>query len=101
MREKTKPEREFQAGLIREIKSMLPGAIVLKTDPNYIQGIPDLLVLYGKRWAGLECKREEYARHRPNQDYYVELMDGMSFASFIYPGNCGEVLHELCQALRP
>ena len=88
-------ERDFQGQLIKEIKQLLPGCMVLKNDPNYIQGIPDLLVVYKDRWAALECKKNATASHRPNQDYYVNKMDGMSFASFIYPENKEEVLHEM------
>lgn len=90
-----KLETKFQADLIKEIKKELPGAMVLKNDPNYIQGIPDLTVFYKKKWATLECKREEKATHRPNQDYYVDKMNEMSFSRVIYPENKEEVLNEL------
>jgi len=91
-------ENRFQAELIREIKKRLPGAVVLKNDPNYIQGIPDLIVLYRDKWAALECKKSKTESHQPNQDYYVETMGEMSYAAFIYPENREEVLHELQQA---
>jgi len=91
----TKREGAFQAELIKDIKERIPGAIVLKNDPNYIQGIPDLIVLHGDSWAALECKRSKSAKHQPNQDYYVEAMDDMSYASFVYPENKEEVLNAL------
>lgn len=91
----SKKENEFQAGLIKEIKTRFPGAVVLKNDPNYIQGIPDLVVLYGMRWAMLECKRSNSSSKRPNQDYYIQKFGQMSFASFISPENKEEVLNEL------
>ena len=94
-----KLERDFQAKLIKELKQIFRGCIVMKNDSSYIQGIPDLLILYGDRWAALECKKSATASHRPNQEYYVELMDEMSFASFIYPENKEEVLYELQQTL--
>ena len=50
-------ESAFQKGLINDLKKRFPGCMVLKNDPNYIQGIPDLLVLYEGRWAALECKK--------------------------------------------
>lgn len=92
-------ERDFQAKLIKELKVMFKGCIVVKNDPNYIQGIPDLLILYNDRWAALEVKKSATAHHQPNQEYYVDLMDQMSFAAFIYPENKEEILYELQQAL--
>lgn len=94
-------ERNFQAGLIKEIKTLYPGCIVLKNDPNYIQGFPDLTVLYNDKWALLETKRESDASHRPNQDYYIERGNKMSFARFISPENKEEVLNELQQTFEP
>lgn len=88
-------ESKFQHELIKEIKERFPGAVVMKNDPNYIQGIPDLTVLYEERWATLECKNSPHANHQPNQDYYVEKMNNMSFSSFVDPSNKGEVLDEL------
>ena len=92
-------ERDFQAKLIKELKVMFRGCIIVKNDPNYIQGIPDLLILYNDRWAALEVKKSATAHHQPNQEYYVDLMDQMSFAAFIYPENKEEILYELQQAL--
>jgi hypothetical protein len=88
-------ENKFQAKLIKELKSLFPGCIVMKNDSSYIQGIPDLLVLYKTMWASLECKKSAGASKRPNQEYYVGLMDKMSFARFISPENKDEVLNEL------
>lgn len=78
-------ENQYQAYLIKRIKSELPGCVVLKNDPTYIQGMPDLLVLFEDRWAALEVKASEKSAIRPNQEYYVSLLDSMSFAAFIYP----------------
>lgn len=88
-------ESSFQSKLIKDIKKRFDGCIVLKNDPNYIQGIPDLLILYRNKWAALECKQNELAARRPNQRYYVEKMDSMSFARFISPSNKEEVLNDL------
>lgn len=96
----SKLESQFQAQLIKELKVRFPGCIVLKNDPNYIQGMPDLTVLWGNRWATLEAKKAGNSSHRPNQDYYVELMNSMSFSRFIHPGNKEEVLYELEQSFR-
>lgn len=94
-------ERDFQSSLIKEIKELLPGCMVLKNDPNYIQGIPDLTVFYGKKWATLECKKSAKESRRPNQDYYVKKMNEMSFSRIIFPENKEEVLYELQKALCP
>lgn len=88
-------ESKFQSDLIKEIEDKLEGVIVLKNDPNYIQGIPDLSVLYKGKWAVLECKKNGNASHQANQDWYVEQMNGMSFARFVFPENKEEVLDEL------
>lgn len=93
-------ENKFQASLIKELKQRFPGCMVLKNDPNYIQGVPDLLVLYEDKWAGLECKQRANANKQPNQDYYVGLMNEMSFASFIYPENKEDVISELERTFR-
>lgn len=99
MKMASKLERDFQAKLIKEIKSIFPGCIVMKTDPTYIQGLPDLLILHNDKWAALEVKRSANASKRPNQDYYVEKMDDMSYASFIYPENKEDILDELRKTL--
>ena len=92
-----KAERDFQSGLIRELKARFSGCIVTKLDSSHIQGIPDLLVLWGKHWATLDCKKSEKAVRQPNQEYYVHQMNDMSFSRFIFPENKEEVLNELQQ----
>jgi len=92
-------ESKFQSELIKDIRDLFPGCIILKNDPNYLQGFPDLLILYKNRWAVLEAKRSSKSNHQPNQDYYINLANEMSYGSFVYPENKEEVLHELQQAL--
>ena len=94
-------EAGFKTRLIQDLKHLFPGCIVLHADPTEIQGIPDLIVLYKKHWAALEGKKYEGAPCQPNQPYYVDLMDDMSFARFIYPENKQEVLNELEQSFKP
>lgn len=84
-------ENKFQANLIKELKERFPGCIVMKNDPTYIQGIPDLLVLHKDKWASLECKKSAGAKKQPNQEYYVDRMNQMSFSRFICPENKEEV----------
>lgn len=88
-------ESEYQAKLIKRIQAKLPGCFVLKNDPSETQGIPDLLVLYQDSWAMLEVKRSVKEEQQPNQAYYVDEFDGMSFAAFVYPENEGDVLDAL------
>lgn len=94
-------ESKFQSDLISELEERFPGCIVMKTDPRYIQGIPDLLILYKKKWALLECKKSAKESQQPNQGYYVNLLDRLSFSRFIFPENKEEVLNELQQAFQP
>ena len=93
-------ESKFQKEVIDEIQELLPEAIIMKNDPNYIQGIPDLTILSGDKWATLEIKKSKDAPHQPNQDYYVEKMNSMSFSAFIFPENKEEVLHEMAQSFK-
>ena len=88
-------ESVFQKILINELNNRFPGCVIMKTDPEYIQGIPDLIILYRNTWALLECKRHQYAEHQPNQDYYVNMFNQMSFSAFVYPENMEVVLNEL------
>ena len=90
-----KLERDFQAKLVKDLKSMFDGCIVTKLDSSHIQGIPDILVLYKDKWATLECKKFAGAKKQPNQEYYVGKMNKMSFSRFISPENREDVLNEL------
>jgi hypothetical protein len=92
-------ESRYQSKLIKTIKKMFPGCMVLKNDSAYIQGVPDILVLYENRWGSLEIKIDADAEVQPNQAYYVDKMDEMSYSAFIHPGNEAEVLHGLQKAL--
>lgn len=94
-----KNENVYQSELIKKIKQLIPGSFVLKNDPDYIQGIPDLLILYKDKWAMLEVKRSSDDKHRPNQDYYIDKFGEWSYSSFIFPENEEVVLNELQQAL--
>jgi len=92
-------ESQYQAKLIDELERRFPGCVILKNDPTYLQGIPDLVIFYGNRWAMLEVKVRENAPVQPNQPYWVQRLDGMSFAAFIYPSIEEDVLRGLEQAL--
>ena len=90
-----KLERDYQAKLIKKLKDRFPGCIVMKNDSSYIQGIPDLLILFNDHWASLEIKRAANSSKRPNQEYYVNKMNEMSFAAFISPETEEDILNEL------
>lgn len=91
-------ESGFQDKLVATLKEILPGCMTFKMDQ--IQGIPDLLILYKDKWLSLECKRSARAKRQPNQEYYVNLMNQMSFSRFICPENKEEVLNEILQTFR-
>lgn len=99
MARSTRLESGFQDKLVKELENLFPGCMTFKMDQ--MQGIPDLLVLYKNKWATLECKRFTRAKKQPNQDYYVDLMNKMSFSRFICPQNKEEVLNELQQVFTP
>lgn len=96
-----KLESDFQKDLMDEIRRLYPGCVIVKNDPNYLQGFPDWTIFYKDRWAVLEAKKSEDADIQPNQPYYVELLDRMSFSRFVYPENKEEVLRGLQKALQP
>jgi hypothetical protein len=85
--------------VIARLRSIFPDAIIIKGDANFLQGIPDLLLLWNDRWAALECKANQASSLQPNQSYYVDMMNEWSFASFIYPENEEAVLYALQLAL--
>lgn len=94
-------ESRFEQELIEELMREYPGAVILKNDSSFFQGIPDRLILYGPRWGAFEVKSHATARHQQNQDYYVDLFNKMSFASFVYPQNKESFLNEIRKTLRP
>lgn len=94
-------ESDFKRQLKEKLYEMFPGCLISKFDENDIQGLPDILILYRDRWAALECKRAFNSSRRPNQSYYVEVLNDMSYAAFVSPENEEVILDDLQQALRP
>jgi hypothetical protein len=94
-------ETKFRIDLVHELEDLFDGCIILLGNSSYIQGIPDILILWRDRWAALECKDRRTARKEPNQQYYVNKMNEMSFAAFVYPENKDDVLNDLQHAFRP
>lgn len=92
-------ERDYQPTVIKRIYQMFnDDVVVLKNDSSYLQGVPDLIVLYRDRWALLEVKPKmpkSSRDYQPNQEYYIEKFDEWSFAAMICPENQEEVLYDL------
>ena len=91
----TKLESKFQKELIEDIKKQHPGCIAIKNDSSYIQGFPDWTIFCNDKYAALEVKRSKGAKKQPNQEYYINKLNDMGFARFVYPENKDEVLEEL------
>lgn len=94
-------ERTYQAKFIKRLRREFDGCVILKNDSSYLQGVPDLIVLFGPFWAMLEVKASESARKQPNQDYYVHMLGEMGFAAFVFPSNEDEVIRALQSAFQP
>lgn len=90
-----KLESKFQKELMDKIRDRYPGCVILKNDSSYIQGFPDWTILYKDKWAVLEAKRAKNAAKQPNQEYYVDKLNNMSFSRFVYPENSEEVLEDI------
>ena len=95
-------ESKFQANLIQELKTRFPGSIVTKSDPGYIQGLPDLLILYKNKWGALECKKEgkhiiKLKRHHAlNYNCGQLLWSNIKNDNFSQLGKMQKVLKTLC-----
>lgn len=94
-------ENAYQAKLIKKLRSIFPGCIILKNDSSYMQGVPDLSIFYYDRWAMLEVKASANEPTQPNQEWYVSELSKMSYAAFIYPENEEDILNDLQHALQP
>lgn len=92
-------ESKFKTKTAKRIREMLPGCLVLLNDSSTQQGIPDMLVLHEDRWGMLEFKKSANASRQPNQEYFVEKANEMSFGAFICPENEEDVLDALRETL--
>lgn len=88
-------ERVYQAELIERLGKLFPDSFILKNDSAYLQGVPDLLILVGTKWAMLEVKPRSTAPEQPNQRWYVEMLNDMCYSAFIFPENEREVIGDL------
>jgi hypothetical protein len=94
-------ESRYQARLIKKLKKIFEGCVILKNDESYMQGVPDLVIFFGGRWAMLEVKDSADSPFQPNQEYYIAKFNKMWYASVIYPENEREVIDALQFALSP
>jgi hypothetical protein len=90
-------EALYQKKLIDKIKIIFPDCFIIKNDPVLTQGIPDLLILFDPGWAMLEVKADPRSQLQPNQEYYVEFFNNMSFCAFVNPAIEEQVLNDLQQ----
>lgn len=91
-------ERDYQPILIKKLRALFPDCVIMKNDTDYMQGFPDLTILYKDMWAVLEVKASRRSPEQANQGYYIEMLSQLSYAAFVYPENEEEVLRELQQA---
>lgn len=92
-------ESVYRSELVQRIEDRFPGCVIVPTDPQRQQGIPDIVILFKKVWAILELKRATNAARRPNQTFFVDKFNDMSFAAVIYPENEERVLNDLQSTL--
>jgi hypothetical protein len=79
-----------------DLEARFPGIVIIKQDPNTsFQGVPDHLLLYEDKWAALETKRAVRSKRQPNQEFYVEKLNNLSYSAFVHPGNKQQVLDDL------
>lgn len=71
----------------------MPKAIIMKNDANYVQGIPDWIVIDQSGVYIFEIKRNKCASRQPNQEYYINYFRKLGYyAAIVYPENEEEVL---------
>ena len=90
-------ESGFKKKFLDNLEIRFPGIVIVQTDPTNFLSFPDIILLYGNRWAALETKRNTKARKQPNQPHWIRELNDMSYASFLSPENQQEVLDELEQ----
>lgn len=90
-------EGSYKTYLTKEIYKRFPNrCIVVRLDSALLQGVPDMGILFeGGFWCFLEAKSSANADRQPNQEFYVQKLNDMCFAAFIFPENEEAVLDEL------
>ena len=91
-----KLENRYQEDLIDRLETIFPECLIMKSDANYRQGIPDIAIYDGPFYAILEVKKDSEAKHQPNQDWYINHFLTMgAYAAFIFPENEDQILDEV------
>lgn len=89
-------ENKFQRDAVQRIHREWDRPLVLKNDPNLIQGIMDLTVVLPNLVAFIEVKRSDSEPFQPNQEYYLARTEEMGhFTAVLHPGNEEEVFRAL------
>lgn len=93
-------EKDFQAKVVRWLKSK--DCVVIKYQQNATtrSGVPDLIFLKDGFWGALEVKKAKNSPFRPGQKQMVAKLDSMSWAKVVYPENYDSVKKELEEILR-
>lgn len=88
-------ESNIQSDIIKRLKGM--GCVVIKYEQNAttLKGFPDIMFMKGPFWGALEVKTSKKAHKQPGQQDWIDKLNEMSYAKFIYPENKEEILNEI------
>jgi Holliday junction resolvase len=88
-------ESDFQAKVIKKLKSLGLAVVKNQAGPGVPTGFPDLTAFGEGIYFCLECKASARAKKQPRQDYWVNKLNEWSYAAFIYPSNYDKVMSEI------
>lgn len=88
-------ESDFQAKVIKQLKSMGLAVVKNQAGPGVPTGFPDITAFGEGIYFCLECKTSARAKKQPRQDYWVNKLNEWSYATFIYPSNYDKVMSEI------
>ena len=92
-------ESEFRKAFLEEVQNRIDplnkGFLFFLNASNAFRSFPDIVILGSHKWAALEFKKSKRASHQPNQEYYINKLNEIGYASFVYPENAEEILNDL------
>lgn len=93
-------EADFQAKVIKWLKSK--GCIVIKMQQNATthSGIADLFFCFEGFYGFLEVKKSRNAKFQPLQKRFIEKINKWSYGAVVYPENFEKIKKELSEMLR-